>query len=713
MKDYYITPFLLLVNRYLIIFLKIFKCYYIDTMTKDRILGIFKQYFPYLVLVVASLISCYIYFLPGIAGGDDIAFHLSMVNDVIYGIKHGYFGLSTNHLFMGGFALYNFGFYGPTTHYGAGLFVVLFSWAGATPLVGLKFMILASGLLGGIYMYKLAYKMSNGHRVVALVSSALFVFLPYRIFCALARCAFAESIAMALIPMVFYGAYSFLHDKEYRVEPYVAFAVGAALIVLSHPFTGLITAIFGALYFLFNIKAIYNNRKNYRALISLGATIVVTVCLVLFYVANASYCDSLNYYNVSDDVRQWTTYEHVAKETARSYDFSGFLNIIYIRNAQGAEWWNKETVSSLLFSTALYFISMLFAVVLDTFLKPLKYSKFYRHPSALIMAFFLPLVFRVRIEIFLALAVSLLIYFFISFLISKLPSSNEESAPLYKNIDLYFLIISIIVCLILIFVPTSWYYVPSILYKGQFAWRMWSITAFLVAMLVTLILSRFKANTGALIGTAIIACSIVTLTMGTFEKRVYYEVRPQKVITNDGYDYAIGIKYSGVQNEMVPQIFEKNDYVSNYSNSLYTKVKNAIHSHNNFIYSAEEYYDPAFLEGTGTFEIYEYNSPNNRFHVNITSDTALVQLPQFYYQGYFLYSGSTLLGEAKNVDGLVAFELKQGTYDVAINFKGAPAYRITRPFFYVGVFSLVAGGVFGLIYRTKLMKKKPEEETAN
>ena len=713
MKDYYITPFLLIVNIYLIIFLKIFKCYHNDTMRKDRILGIFKQYFPYLVLVVASLISCYIYFLPGIAGGDDIAFHLSMVNDVIYGIRHGYFGLSTNHLFMGGFALYNFGFYGPTTHYGAGLFVVLFSWAGATPLVGLKFMILASGLLGGIYMYKLAYKMSNGHRVVALVSSVLFVFLPYRIFCALARCAFAESIAMALIPMVFYGAYSFLHDKEYRVEPYVAFAVGAALIVLSHPFTGLITAIFGALYFLFNIKAIYNNRKNYRALISLGATIVVTVFLVLFYVANASYYDSLNYYNVSDDVRQWTTYEHVAKETARSYDFSGFLNIIYIRNAQGAEWWNKETVSSLLFSTALYFISMLFAVVLDTLLKPLKYSKFYRHPSALIMAFFLPLVFRVRIEIFLALAVSLLIYFFISFLISKLPSSNEESAPLYKNIDLYFLIISIVACLILIFVPNSWYYVPSILYKGQFAWRMWSITAFLVAMLVTLILSRFKANTGALIGTAIIACSIVTLTMGTFEKRVYYEVRPQKVITNDGYDYAIGIKYSGVQNEMVPQIFEKNDYVSNYSNSLYTKVKNAIHSHNNFIYSAEEYYDPAFLEGTGTFEIYEYNSPNNRFHVNITSDTALVQLPQFYYQGYFLYSGSTLLGEAKNVDGLVAFELKQGTYDVAINFKGAPAYRITRPFFYVGVFSLVAGGVFGLIYRIKSTKKKQEEKTNN
>ena len=679
-------------------------------MTKERVLNIFKQYFPYLVLVFASMISCYVYFFNGIAGGDDIDFHLSMVNDVIYGIRHGYFGLSTNHLFMGGFALYNFGFYGPITHYGAGLFVIIFEWAGATPLVGLKFMIICSGLLGGIYMYKLAYKMSNSHRIVALVSAVLFIFLPYRIFCALARCAFAESIAMALIPMVFYGAYSFLHDRDYHVEPYVAFTFGAAFIVLSHPFTGLVTAIFGALYFLFNVKAIYNNRKNYCALISLGAAVIVTAFLVLFYVTNTAYYDSLNYYNVSDDVRQWTTYEHMAMETSRSYDFSGFLNFVHIARSQGSDWWNNENISSLLFSTALYFASMIGAVVIDIVLRPLKYSKFYRHPSAIVAAFIFPIVFNVRVEIYLAVIISLLLYFFVSFLINKLPAFDKEDIPLYKNIDLYFLVISIIVCLIFIFVPTSWYFVPSILYKGQFAWRMWSITAFLAAMLVALLLSRFKNVKGVLVGTAIIACSIVTVTMGTLEKRIYYQVKPNSVILNDGYEYAKRIKYSGVQNEMVPQIFEKDDYVSDYSNSLYTKVKNAIHTQDNFFYSQEEYYDPAFLNGAGTIEIYEYNSPNNKFHVDITSDTALVQLPQIYYKGYYIYTGSTLLSEAKNIDGLVTLELNKGTYDIALNFKASPAYRVTRPLFYIGVFSLISGGVFGLIYRKKIMKKKPIEE---
>lgn len=678
-------------------------------MTKERVLNIFKTYFPYVVLVVAALISCYIYFLPGLAGGDDIAFHLSMVNDVVYGFKHGYFGLSTNHLFMGGFALYNFGFYGPVTHYGAGIFVFLFSWAGATPIVGLKFMIFASGILGGIYMYKLALKMSNGHKVVALVSSVLFIFLPYRIFCALARCAFAESIAMALMPMVFYGAYSFLHDKEYRVEPYVAFSIGAALIVLAHPFTGLITAIFGGLYVLCNAKTIYDNRKNYKALISMGAALVITTFLVLFYVANASYYDGLDYYNVSDEVRQWTTYEHVASETARTYDFSGFINIIYINNVQGADWWNNENVSSLLFSAGLYFVAMMSAIVLDYILKPLKNSKYYRHPIACVAAYIFPVIFQVRAEIYIAIAISLVVYFFISYLIRVLPSQNEENIPLYKNIDLYFLIVSLLICLILLMVPYAWRIVPSILYKGQFAWRMWSITAFLAAMLVTLLLSHFKAKKSALIATAVVACSIVTLTMGTVEKRIYYQVRPDNIIRQDGTQYAMSIKYSGAQNEMVPQIYEKSDYVSEYANSLYDKVRTAIRTHSNFFYTLDDYYDPVFLEGTGTCNIIYYNSPNNKFHVEITSDIALIQLPQFYYKGYSLYSGATYLGEAKDVDGLVTMELKKGTYDVSLNFKNSLAYQITRPLFYIGIFSLIAGGVFGYIYRTKMMKKKEEE----
>ena len=123
-----------------------------------------------------------------------------------------------------------------------------------------------------------------------------------------------------------------------------------------------------------------------------------------------------------------------------------------------------------------------------------------------------------------------------------------------------------------------------------------------------------------------------------------------------------------------------------------------------FIYDLESYIKPAVLEGTGEVDIYEYNTPNNKFHVNITSETALVQFPQFYYDSYVVKQGGKTISEVQNVDGLIAFTLKQGTYDIDLSFKPCKAYQITIPLFYIGAFLLASGGVFGYIYRKKLMK---------
>ena len=687
---------------------------------KERALNLFKTYFPYLIIVLAAILSCFIYFLPGLAHGDDLAFHLSMTNDVLYGFDHGYFGLSTNHLHMGGFAIFNYGFYGPVTHYGAAIFTYLFRWAGATPTAGLKFMVLFSASLGGIYMYRLAMKISNNNRIVSLITAVLFVFLPYRIFCALCRCAIAESIAMALIPMVFYGAYSFLHDKKWRVEPYVAFAIGASLVVLAHAFTGLVTAIFGFIYILFNIKGVYENRRNYKALISMGGAIITVIFLLLFYVLNSYYYESTQLYNLSNADRQWTTYEYISSETGRTYDFSGFLNLIYIGNRQGStEWPSSDSVSNLIFTSILYFVAMIIAVMVDCLLATLKIksNKYIRHPIVAISAFLFPIVFQVRAEIYIAVAISLVLYFFITFMAKSLPSNVKEDTPLSKNVDLYFLIVSIVICLALLFVPVAWKLVPSIMYKGQFAWRMWSITAFLVAMLACLLLSRFQAKKTVFIVSSIAVCGIMTLTMATTEKRVLYTVNPHSFVTSDGYGYAKAIKYSGAQNEMVPRIFYYEDehqdeagnvisYTPEYTNSLYSTIRNRLRTQSDFIYSLEDYIQPVLLEGAGEVTITEYNSPNNKFHVEITSDNALVQFPQFYYANYTMFSGKKNLGKAKNVDGLIAFNLKQGTYDVRLSFSPSNGYKLTRPLFYIGIFNLVSGGVFGYIYRKKWLKEE-------
>ena len=673
-------------------------------MKKETFINIFKKYFPYAVIVIASILSCFVYVCNGLAGGDDIGFHLGMVNDLIYGFDHGYFGYSTNHLFIGGFALYNFAYYGPVTHYGAAIYTYLFRWAGATPTDGLKFMVFSSAILGGIYMYKLALKMSNGRQAIAVVCSIIFLLLPYRIFCALARCAFAESIAMALIPMVFYGVYSFIHDEDYHVEPYVAFASGAILIVLSHPFTALITVLFGVLYVLFNIKGVIAKFRDKRALISIGAAVVIIIFCVLFYVLNSHHYESSNIYNLSDAERQWTTYEFISEDTSRSFQFSGIINYIFINSRQGDPVWAKDTISALIFSTIVYVISMTVAILIDKLLTNAKYSKYYKHPAACVAAFAFPLIFQVRVEIYLAILISLILYFFISFLVNKLPDSSEKYVPLYKSVDLYFLIIASIITLALIFVPWAWKLVPPIMYKGQFPWRMYSMLSFLIALLASLIFSRLKTNKIALTITSVIACGLMTMTMGTLEKRVIFEHNPNAIIRVDDEGFAKSIQYSGAQNEMMPQVFYDDTYKAEYTNSLYTTVRNRVLSQSDFIYDLESYIKPVVLEGAGNLEIYEYNTPNNKFHVEITSETALVQFPQFYYDSYEIKQGGKTISKVQNVDGLIAFTLKQGTYDIALSFKPCKAYQVTIPLFYIGAFLLASGGVFGYIYRKKLMK---------
>lgn len=72
-----------------------------------------KIVLPYLIIIACSLVSTYVLFFTGLAEGDDLYFHLGMIEDIYLGFLDGQFGLSTNHYLYGGFALDTFGFYGP------------------------------------------------------------------------------------------------------------------------------------------------------------------------------------------------------------------------------------------------------------------------------------------------------------------------------------------------------------------------------------------------------------------------------------------------------------------------------------------------------------------------------------------------------------------------------------------------------------------------
>ena len=159
-------------------------------MFGKKVLAILKALYPYILLLAVTFISNYFVFFNGVVEGDDIRFHLFQITDLIYGFNHRYFGLSTNHIFMGGFAMNTYGFYGPVPHYSAAIISFIF---GQNAVFGYKAVIILSTYLGGLFFYKLAYKISNNVHI-AIIAAALFVPMPYRIFCAVCRTAFAEAV---------------------------------------------------------------------------------------------------------------------------------------------------------------------------------------------------------------------------------------------------------------------------------------------------------------------------------------------------------------------------------------------------------------------------------------------------------------------------------------------------------------------------------------
>ncbi len=681
-------------------------------MSWKRIGSILLRLYPYALIIVASLVSNYFLFYQGIPAGDDIRFHLFQITDLIYGFNHGYFSLSTNHVFLGGFAVYNYGFYGPVPHYAAAIIAFIFK---GDAEFGYKSVLFLSSVVAGIAFYKLAYRMSKNQHI-ATIAAAMFIFMPYRIFCAVCRCAFAEVVAICFIPMIFYGAYAIVHDEEYHVGPYISLIIGAAVVIMSHPFTGLICAIFGLLYLVFNIHLLIKKRNGFKIWPSMIVSLVLICCLIGFYVINSMVTKNSGMYRLNDPVIDWTNYEHIADQTGWSWHFSGFLNFIYINQNQNNPGWSEENSSFIIMSLIVFALSIILMIIADSLVRLAPKNKYYRWATNMIGIVF-QFLFPARLETLLACIVFYIVFTAVSYLYNPEHYENEKT-PLKFNLDFYFLITSIFICLVFIFIPGAWLYVPEIFYQAQFPWRLWGPTMFFIAMLIVLLISYLQKYKGVVVSFASFTALLLTLSQGLIEKRIFY-YNDGRVFSDVDVNYVMTeseARYSGAQNEMVPMILMENNYKSEYDNSLYYKVRYGIltwySNHNPFIYSLEDYqkYNPVFLEGEGNIVITEYNSPNNTFDVKISSKTALIQFPQIYNKTYEIYSQGKSLGEAKNIDGLIAFELPQGEYSVNLNFKNSKGYQIARPFFYVGLVSLIPFTLFGIYYHYKTIDKKKESE---
>jgi len=155
----------------------------------------------------------------------------------------------------------------------------------------------------------------------------------------------------------------------------------------------------------------------------------------------------------------------------------------------------------------------------------------------------------------------------------------------------------------------------------------------------------------------------------------------------------------------MPYVFYEENYVSAYSDSLYSSIRYLVfHANGERIDSLGEYnsdiFRPRFLEGSGEVRATEMKTPEMILALSSTEEDSLLQLPTFYYPGYEAVvleeNGKETKEkfEGKEVDGLLAFRLeKEGDYSLRIQYVGPKAYRTGKILFPIAFVLLIAFGV--------------------
>lgn len=331
-----------------------------------------------------------------------------------------------------------------------------------------------------------------------------------------------------------------------------------------------------------------------------------------------------------------------------------------------------------------------------------------------------PLVFCLfRIEIYLALVLFDLLYFISKHLAMKekiVIDDDKKEKKLNWDIigDIIFLSLITYFNLMLIMAGPLWKLLPSAFYSCQFAWRLWSIVSLTVSWLFVIILvyvNKIKSRIPMTV-MMFVPALLFGLSQAYPEKRLVFTYEPAQTAIVETFEEEklLRVDNVGVMNEYIPSIFYDDNYVSKYEKSLYSKIKNTIGSHALYQYTVDEYLTPAFLEGSGTIVCTELNTPSVTFTASISEDNSLIQIPQFYYDGYEVKICSTsgeyvTNAEVVNVDSLVSFKANKGEYIIKVAYQGPIVRRVFNILFYVGLAGVVAITTLGLIDLYKEKKK--------
>ena len=229
-----------------------------------------KKFICYFLIIITSIIMCIPLFQNGIHTGHDGEFHISRVFGTIEQIINGNspFVISrfSNNLGFG----WNL-FYPPVST----CINILFAFLTNNVVIAMKLFIFFTFLASGIAMFQLVDTLTK-NKLIALISSILYIIAPYRLLNAYTRLAVGEILSFIFIPIILRGVYLIFDGKTEKSYLYVLGTIG---LVLSHNISTLLTFLIGLAYVLINFKKL----KDKKILKTLIISTLIIILSVLFF----------------------------------------------------------------------------------------------------------------------------------------------------------------------------------------------------------------------------------------------------------------------------------------------------------------------------------------------------------------------------------------------------------------------------------------------
>lgn len=640
----------------------------------------YRSILIYSCIFLLALIPCLIMFNKGFIKGHDNEFHYAQIQDLYDSIKNGNFNFYLNYETIHSYGMGVRLMYASLSHFITvfiGLIIIPFGFSLTSAM---KMTIFLSILFSGIFTYWFTKSVTK-KELPGIVAAAIYIMFPYRYTDIYVRNALAETVAMAFIPLVFYGIYGIMKQKEYSIKPYIATIIGVTLLFFSHNITTIFTLIFVVIFALFHFNDLKRLVKDRMFWLSTIVSCLFILCFMSILLVPMLEHMRLGIYRIFDKESMRSTYEIVSEGAKNSYAFlCGGLHSKY------AEMFLYYTMLSGLSFGAYWFVKKL--------IKTKDKNWIY-----LIVAFVVGMLFCISFMIVNKVSYILYIAVLLTFGIYLIPYKKVKGVNSLKTLISF--AVMFLMLIVMIFWGSIWKIIPSALYSIQFPWRLWAFVGFFIAMILGILVASFDYNSSPIGAYAIafITCSSICFIKPLDKEQYnyggdYFWSEDYSISIEDTYD-----KYAaGWQLEYFTTEYYKGTKSSFWWN-LYQNYFNATPENSNI---------PDFIgviEGNAIATNYKYDNGVITFDLECNEES-LIEVARVYYLGYKV----TLTDSDGNVynltpfssESFVGFNVNKSGF-IKVEYVGTPTTNMTKYLFGIAFFSMI-----GLVASLSVILKKNE-----